>query len=73
VLTDYFGALAERTRVQGIADFLIWSSAAGASLSSGMVVAGASYAALGLLGIALLVVPAGLLLARHRALDPALG
>ncbi|HUF06801.1 MAG TPA: MFS transporter, partial [Candidatus Binatia bacterium] len=41
-------ALGERTRVQGIADGMIWSSAAVASLASGVVVAGASYTALGL-------------------------
>ena len=58
-------ALAERTRVQGIADGMVWSSAAVASLSSGVIVAGASYTALGFLAIGLLVVPTGLLLARR--------
>lgn len=57
--------LAERTRVQGVADGLVWTSAAVASLSSGIVVAQASYAALGLIALALLVVPAGLLVARR--------
>ena len=61
-------ALAERTRVQGVADGLIWSTAALASLSSGLVVAGASYTVLGLLGVALLVVPAVFLLARGRGI-----
>ena len=60
-------ALGERTRVQGTADGLVWSSAAIASLSSGVVVAGASYTALGLLAIGLLVAPAGLLLSRRSA------
>ena len=46
---------------------MIWTSAALASLSSGFIVAGASYTALGLLGIALLLPPAALLLARGRA------
>ena len=59
--------LRERTRVQGVADGVIWTSAALASLSSGFIVAGASYTALGLLGIALLLPPAALLLARGRA------
>jgi MFS family permease len=59
--------LGERTRVQGVADGMIWTSAALASLSSGIIVAGASYAALGLLGLALLVPPAALLLARRGA------
>ena len=60
-------ALAERTRVQGVADGLVWSSAALASLSSGIIVAGASYTALGFLAIALLVAPAVLLLVRRSA------
>ncbi|MBA3403729.1 MAG: MFS transporter, partial [Gemmatimonadaceae bacterium] len=56
-------ALGERTRVQGIADGLIWTSSALASLSSGIVVASLSYTALGMMGIALLVGPFVLLLA----------
>ena len=44
--------LGERTRVQGVADGMIWTSAAVASLSSGVIVAGASYTPLGLLGLA---------------------
>ena len=59
--------LGERTRVQGVADGLIWTSAALASLSSGFIVAGASYTALGLLGVALLIPPAAVLMARRRA------
>jgi MFS family permease len=58
-------ALAERTRIQGLADTLTWGTAAFASLSSGLVVAVASYAVLGLVGIALLV-PAALMLALQR-------
>ena len=54
-------ALGERTRIQGLADGLIWGAAAVASLASGVVVAAASYTALGFLGIALLVLPIGLL------------
>ena len=61
--------LAERTRVQGLTDSLIWSSAAAASLGSGVVVAAASYTALGLLGAAMVVVPAWLLVSRRRAVD----
>jgi MFS family permease len=63
-------ALGERTRVQGIADGLVWSSAAVASLSSGVVVAGASYTALGLVGAALLVAPVILLVVHGRSLRP---
>lgn len=61
-------ALAERTRIQGIADALIWGSAAVAGLVSGVIVATASYTTLGFVGMALLVIPAILLVARRRAL-----
>ena len=60
-------SLAERTRIQGITDGLIWSSAAAASLGSGVVVAAASFAALGLLGAGLVVVPFILVVARRSA------
>jgi MFS family permease len=62
--------LAERTRVQGVADGLVWSSAAIASLLSGVIVAGASYTTLGLLGVVLLVPPALLLATRRSAMVP---
>lgn len=58
--------LGERTRLQGLTDALIWSSAAAASLTSGVVVAAASYATLGLLGAALVVVPVWLVVSRRR-------
>jgi MFS family permease len=64
-------SLAERTRLQGLTDGLIWSSAAAASLSSGVVVAAASYATLGLLGGALVIVPAMLVIARRSAVHGA--
>ena len=59
--------LSERTRVQGVVDSLIWTSAAVASLSSGLIVAWAGYTTLGLLGLALVIPPAAVLLARYRA------
>jgi hypothetical protein len=62
-------SLAERTRLQGLTDGLIWSSAAAASLGSGIVVAYAGYAALGLLGAALVVVPLLLVIARRTAVS----
>jgi len=62
-------SLAERTRVQGLTDGLIWSSAAAASLGSGVVVAAASFAALGLLGAALVVVPTLVVIARRSAVS----
>jgi MFS family permease len=60
-------ALAERTRLQGLTDGLIWSSAAAASLGSGLIVAVAGFTALGLMGVAIVVVPAWLVVARRRA------
>jgi MFS family permease len=66
-------SLAERTRVQGLTDGLIWSSAAAASLGSGVVVAAASYATLGLLGAGLVVVPALVVIARRGSLASATG
>ena len=60
-------ALAERTRLQGLTDALIWSSAAAASLGSGVVVAVAGFTALGILGVAIVVIPMWLVLARRRA------
>jgi MFS family permease len=62
-------SLAERTRIQGLTDGLIWSSAAAASLGSGLVVAFASFAMLGLLGAALVIVPFMLVLARRSAVQ----
>jgi MFS family permease len=59
-------ALGERTRVQGVADSLVWGTAAFASLSSGMIVAGFSYTVLGLIGAALVAVPATMLLVDRR-------
>ena len=57
---------AERTTLQGATDAMIWSSAAAAALGSGIVVAAASYTALGLLGAALILFPV-LAMARGRA------
>ena len=68
LLTTGLG-LAERTRLQGFTDALIWSSAAVASLASGIVLATAGYAILGLLGAAMVIVPVWLLVARRAALQ----
>lgn len=64
-------SLRERTRLQGLTDGLIWSSAAAASLGSGLVVAFASFAALGLIGAALVIVPFLLIVARRSAVTAA--
>jgi MFS family permease len=63
--------LAERTRLQGTTDSIIWSSAAAASLGSGIVVAAASYTALGLMGAAVVVVPLWLFVTRRSRSLPA--
>ncbi len=60
-------SLAERTRIQGLTDALIWSTAAIASLGSGLVLAAAGFAALGLMGAGLVVVPLLLVIARRSA------
>ncbi len=66
-------SLAERTRLQGLTDAFIWSSAAAASLSSGVVVDAAGYATLGLIGAGLVAIPAIVLfgLRRRPAAAPA--
>jgi MFS family permease len=60
--------LHERTRVQGAADALIWSSAAAASLGSGLIMAAVGYTALGILGAAAVVIPLLVLRAHRRAI-----
>jgi MFS family permease len=61
-------ALGERTRIQGVADGFVWTSAAVASLSSGVVVAGASYTVLGFIGLGLMAIPAAMLVWRGRSM-----
>ena len=60
--------LHERTRVQGVADALIWSSAAAASLGSGLIMAGVGYTALGILGAGVVVIPLVVLRAHRRTI-----
>ena len=62
--------LAERTRLEGLTDSLIWSSAAVASLGSGLLVAYAGFAALGVIALGLVLIPTALVLPR-RSLLPA--
>jgi MFS family permease len=59
--------LAERTRLQGATDTIIWASAAVASLASGLIVALVSYTGLGILPALLVMTPAWLLIRRRRA------
>lgn len=58
----------ERTRVQGLADAMIWSSAAAASLGSGVIMAVAGYTALGVLGAGAVLIPVVTLRAHRHAL-----
>jgi MFS family permease len=60
--------LAARTRVQGLADAVIWTTSALAGLGSGVVVAGAGFSILGFLGAALVLAPVWLLLNRRHAI-----
>jgi MFS family permease len=61
----------ERTRIEGATDSLVWGSSAAASLSSGIVMTAAGYAALGVLGLALVALPAAFLFARRRGVAAA--
>jgi MFS family permease len=58
--------LAQRARVQGVADAVIWTTSAVASLGSGAVVAAAGFSTLGLLGVAIVLAPVWLLLSRRH-------
>jgi MFS family permease len=64
-------SILERTRLQGVSDALIWGSAAAASLTSGVIMAAAGFAVLGLIGAAMIAVPVTLTLARRSALRSA--
>jgi MFS family permease len=59
--------LHERTRIQGVADALIWSTAAAASLGSGLIMAAAGYASLGILGAGAVLIPVFALRNHRRA------
>jgi len=61
-------SVAQRTRVQGIADAVIWTTSAAASLGSGAVVAAAGFSTLGFLGVGLVLAPVWLLLNRRQAI-----
>ncbi len=57
----------ERTRVQGAADALIWSSAAAAALGSGLIMAAVGYTALGILGAGAVIIPVVVLRSHGRS------
>ena len=58
----------ERTRVQGVADAMIWSTAAAASLGSGFIMVVAGYTALGVLGAGALLIPIVVLRSQRDAI-----
>jgi hypothetical protein len=60
--------LAARARVQGLADAVIWTTSAVASLGSGAIVAAAGFSTLGFLGVAFVLAPVWLLLNRRHAI-----
>jgi MFS family permease len=60
--------IAERTRIQGAADALIWVTAAVASLGSGFVVEYAGYTTLGLLGAGFVAVAVWILVLRRASI-----
>lgn len=60
--------LAARARVQGVADAVIWTTSAFASLGSGAIVAAAGFSTLGFLGVALVLAPVWLLLTRRHVI-----
>ena len=61
-------SIAERTKVQGVADALIWSTAAIASLGSGVLLESLGYASLGIGGAVLIGLVAGAFLLGGRSL-----
>ena len=50
----------ERSKAQGACDFMIGMATAAALLASGLILAGTSYAVLGMVGVAIALVPMGL-------------
>jgi MFS family permease len=63
--------LGERARVQGVADAVIWTTSAAASLGSGAVVAAAGYSTLGFIGVAIVLAPIWLLVTRRNEISAA--
>jgi MFS family permease len=60
--------LPERTRLQGFADALIWSTSAVASLGSGVIVAVAGFTSLSLLGAGLIAIPIVVVASQRRVI-----
>jgi len=64
-------SLAEGARLQGLTDAFVWSTAAVASVSSGLVAAAAGYAALGIVGVGIVALLVWVVGGRRRALASA--
>lgn len=62
--------LGDRARLQGASDALVWATAAVASFSSGYVVAIASFAVLAIIGTAVAVALAGIVVFEARRSGP---
>ena len=60
-----------RVSLQGLADSIVWTSAAVASLSSGALLEAGSYSSLALLGASLVVIPIAVLVRYRPGLAPA--
>jgi MFS family permease len=65
--------IAERPRIQGVSDALIWSTSAIASVGSGVIVGWAGFAWLGMLGAMLVAVVGAVLLWGRGAFSAAAG
>ena len=63
---------ASKLSLQGVADSIVWTSAALASLSSGALLEAGSYSLLALIGAGLVAIPIGLLVRHRSMLVPAL-
>jgi MFS family permease len=61
----------ERTRAQGYADSIVWGSSALASLSAGVILSAAGYAALGIIGATLLIIPVAAVVGLRARISPA--
>jgi MFS family permease len=66
-LTEH-APMAQRVRLQGVADAMVWTSGAAASLSSGFLLELWGYGALSLIGAALVAIPVFVLLGYRQAL-----
>jgi MFS family permease len=62
---------ADRTRLQGATDSVVWIAAAAAGFGSGVFIGAFSYALLCMVGAALVAIPVVMITGRRRVLAPA--